>query len=254
MIPPFEFLGREYSAYMICALIGILVAGAVAVTRFKDPYERNNYIDVLLVSGVGVLVGGCLLFGLTNIGLIIQRIKENAGIVAILECFSGSVFYGGMIGGTFTGWLFSKIKKYPTNKYLDATALFIPLFHVFGRIGCFLTGCCFGIECDAGFVYHYSPIPYANEVSRLPIQLIEAFFVLCLFFVLLALYNKRVMEHRLIYVYFISYAVIRFCTEFFRGDDYRGFLLGLSTSQIISILLFVFAAVKLVRTRRKANE
>ena len=251
MVPSFEFLGREYSAYMICVLIGIFVAGPIAITRIKDATDRSNYLDVLLMSGIGVIVGGTLLYGLTNITLLIERIREKAELMLILECFSGSVFYGGMIGGVFTGWLFAKIKKYPVGKYMDATALFIPLFHVFGRIGCFLTGCCFGIKCDVGFVYHYSPVDFANEVRRLPIQLIEAFFVLCIFLVLLALYNKHVMENRLIYVYFISYAVLRFCTEFFRGDYYRGFLFGLSTSQIISILLLVFAVVKLVWGRRR---
>ena len=254
MIPTFEFLGKEYSAYMICVAIGIFVAGPLALTRIKDPVKRIDYLTVLLISTIGVVIGGSLLFALTNIRTIIKLISDGAGIMAILMQFTGSVFYGGMIGGVFAGWLFSTLKKYPTAEFMDATALFIPLFHVFGRIGCFLAGCCYGVPCDIGFVYHYSPVPIANEIRRFPIQLAEAFFILIIFFVLWFLYKKKTFENKLLYVYFLSYAPLRFITEFFRGDEYRGFLLGLSTSQWISILLVIFAASMFIRSKLIAKK
>ena len=129
-----------------------------------------------------------------------------------------------------------KNEKY--RKYIDIVSLNIPLFHFFGRIGCFLGGCCFGIPCKIGCTYTMGPIEQANGIARFPAQLLEALFNLCLFFLLNYLYKKRKMENALLYVYLIIYAAGRFFIEFLRGDEYRGFLFGLSTSQIISILIF----------------
>lgn len=253
MIPSFEFLGKEYSAYMICVLIGIFVAGPFAVTRLKDPLVRNDYLNVLLISGIGVILGGSLLYGITNIKMMIALIKEGAGFATVIQGFAGSVFYGGMIGGVFAGWLFSRLKKYPTELFLDTTALFIPFFHAFGRVGCFLTGCCYGVESPIGFVYKYSAAPGGNGVMRFPIQLVESCLLVLLFLVLYRLYKKEIFKYRLIYIYFISYGVIRIATEFFRGDYYRGFLFGISTSQWISIILIIFATIKLI-TKRTVKE
>jgi phosphatidylglycerol:prolipoprotein diacylglycerol transferase len=55
-------------------------------------------------------------------------------------------------------------------------------------------------------------------------------------------------------VYLFADPVIRFIDEFFRGDDIRGFLFGLSTSQIISILLFAFATVFTIIDLKKRKE
>ena len=127
-----------------------------------------------------------------------------------------------------------------------------PLFHIFGRIGCFLAGCCYGIESDFGFTVHNNHLnPSINDVNRLPVPLIEAACNLLIFLFILYLFKKDKMRDKLIYVYMIIYPVVRFTLEFFRGDEYRGFLFGLSTSQWISIILFVFAIVMLIIKRNK---
>jgi phosphatidylglycerol:prolipoprotein diacylglycerol transferase len=91
----------------------------------------------------------------------------------------------------------------------------------------------------------------ANGVRRFPIQLVEAGLNLLLFFLLWYLFKKEKLQQRLLYLYFLIYPIIRFTLEFFRGDSYRGFLFGLSTSQLISILLFLYAVIMLVVTRKK---
>ena len=75
-----------------------------------------------------------------------------------------------------------------------------------------------------------------------------------LFFVLLILHRKKKFRQRLLIVYFYTYPVIRFILEFLRGDEIRGFLFGLSTSQIISILLFTFAVIFTVIDLRKRKD
>ena len=50
-------------------------------------------------------------------------------------------------------------------------------------------------------------------------------------------------------IYLICYAVMRFVLEFFRYDYVRGFLLGISTSQWISIILIPIGILLIVLPR-----
>ena len=109
-----------------------------------------------------------------------------------------------------------------------------------------LGGCCYGIESHFGFTAHGNTInPGVNDVNRFPVQLVEAACNLLIFILILTLFRKALMKDKLIYVYMLIYPVVRFILEFLRGDEIRGFLFGLSTSQWISILLFVYALIRL---------
>ena len=111
-----------------------------------------------------------------------------------------------------------------------------------------IAGCCYGIESKVGFTVHGNTVnPSINGVNRFPVQLVEALCNLLIFILLFVLHRKGKFKNRLLVVYFFVYPVVRFILEFFRGDEIRGFIFGLSTSQIISILLFVFALVYTVR-------
>ena len=140
------------------------------------------------------------------------------------------------------------------NARITVATFIINCFTCFGRIGCFLGGCCYGVESEHGVVFTDSLIESANGVPRVPVQLYEAVFELALFFALWALLNKGVLKNRLLLVYLFSYAVGRFILEFWRGDEYRGFLFGLSTSQVVSILVFAVSAVLfIVKPKKKAE-
>ncbi len=121
------------------------------------------------------------------------------------------------------------------------------LFHIFGRIGCFLGGCCYGLPSAWGVVYRYSPVAEANGLVRFPVQLVEAAWNLVLF-LLLAWLQRRGSPICCPCIW-SSIPPARFLLEFFRGDAYRGILLGLSTSQWISLFLFPAALYALLRGR-----
>lgn len=257
MIPNITIGSREISAYLLAALVGIFVAG-LFVLKMIDKSRRDQLLVILLWSSLGVLAGGHLLFGITNIPHIIAAIKEGAGLFTVLGYFGGSVFYGGLLGGLAMAVIYCRIVHVDVSQYADYGAMFIPCFHIFGRIGCFLSGCCYGMESDFGFVYHYSMIESANGVRRFPVQLVEAFGELLIFIAIVILWKKGVFKKKLISVYFVAYPILRFVLEFFRGDSYRGFLFGLSTSQIISILAFavnaIFILLALMKKNKKAPE
>lgn len=246
MVPAFTVFGKVFTAYQICALAGILFT--LFFTYFlakKVGKDEITAMFMLLIAAPGVIIGGVLLFGLTNLPSILDVIARRdeyattgAFIKAVLNYFSGSVFYGGLLGGMFTGGLYL-IRKKDRRDYSDLAAVAAPLFHTFGRLGCFLTGCCYGVECKLGFVYHHATTPNANGISRFPVQLVEMGLNFALFWLLLSWLRKGKHKGKLLQWYLLIYPVYRFVLEFFRGDDYRGFLFGLSTSQIISVLILL---------------
>lgn len=254
MFPDIKIFNKIISWYSVMAILGILFCGWYIVKFCKKrKIDDNQIIIILLIAAVGVLVGSHVLYGLTNFDLIITFVKNfhkidsfKLFIDCIIEIFGGSVFYGGLIGGLLSAYIYMKIKKLDLNLLSDLLTPIIPLFHMFGRIGCFLSGCCYGIESKLGFTYKYSLMESANNVNRFPIQLVEASYNLILFILLTILYKKGKFKDKLLYIYLILYPIGRFIFEFFRGDEYRGFIFGLSTSQFISILLLIFSISVLI--------
>ena len=103
-------------------------------------------------------------------------------------------------------------------------------------------GCCYGVPCRWGFTATENPlVPEGNGVCRFPVQLAEAGCELGLFLLLFWLFRKGKCSEQLVVCYLLGYAPLRFGLEFLRGDAARGFLLNLSTSQWLSILLFCTA-------------
>lgn len=104
-------------------------------------------------------------------------------------------------------------------------------------------GCCYGIPCKYGFVMKESP-----NVTRFPVQLVEAGFEILIFLLLLCLekHNKK----QLLNCYLLLYAPVRFVLEYFRGDEIRGVWGFISTSQIISLLLVLIVIINRVNRIR----
>lgn len=260
MFPTFELLGKTIGMYSVMAVVGLLAAGIFACqTAKKRGHDNNTMIEFLLVIGIGVLLGGHILYGLTNIQVLIKLVQnldviQSVGdfFIAMQYIFGGAVFYGGLFGGMLAGFIYAKRKKLPLPAYSDILAPAVPLFHLFGRIGCFLGGCCYGMESAFGFTYTHALLPQANGVSRFPVQLAEALINLLLFLLLWGLLRKNMGKGKLFNLYLILYSAARFILEFFRGDELRGFIFGLSVSQFISVFLFAAAGIyRLYINRRK---
>ncbi len=264
MFPIINLFGKELGTYMLMSLVGIFVAGIyICRNAKKRGYNDNDFITLLLISAIGVFIGGHLLFGITYIRGFILLFSDWSKYVNsfkdLIDCLGvllgGSVFYGGLLGGLLAGFIYCKKKKFNLKDYSDICAPGIPLFHFFGRIGCFLGGCCYGIESDFGYTIHGNElIPMVNDVNRFPVQLMEATFNLGLFILLAYFLKNNKFKGKLLSIYLLIYPIIRFFDEFLRGDTYRGFLFGLSTSQIISIILFISSAIYLIVQQRKIKK
>ena len=262
MYPTITVLGYDITSYSICAVIGIAISALYvwAKTKKRTDLDSLQLVNIAAVSGLGAFFGAHILFGITNISKISSLFSAQnspADVARILiEMFGGMVFYGGLIGGILTGIYYIKHLKHivlDPMVYADVFAPAIPLFHIFGRIGCFFGGCCYGMESKWGFVYHNAPIPESNDVVRLPIQLIESFGNLIIFLILNHMSKKPHYNGRLMFTYLTIYPIMRFILEFFRGDVVRGFFLGLSTSQWVSVILFIVAITLTLKENRSTQ-
>ena len=166
----------------------------------------------------------------------------------------GLMFYGGLAGAIAAIALYARMRRVGLVSLLDLAAVALPLGHAFGRVGCFLNGCCYGRVADTpiSVCYPAGSNPWFDQVDAglvtrasaqslpvIPSQLVEAALNLALFAALLALARRPLRTGRLAGVYLVSYAVIRFFTETLRSDP-RMAVGPFSIAQFIC--LFVLAA------------
>jgi phosphatidylglycerol:prolipoprotein diacylglycerol transferase len=261
MFPFVTIIGRTVGIYQAAMLAGIFAAGIyVCHLCRKNGYDDNEGICFLLITSIGVFIGGHTLYSIVNYNIFIYVVKNISNIKsfknflnAVYLIWGGNVFYGGLLGGLLTAVII--FRKRPQYRYLlDFAAPAIPLFHFFGRIGCFLAGCCFGIESSFGFTVYHSIVEEANGINRFPVQLLEAFINLLIFFTLDIFRRKNLFRQNIIYFYLLLYSAARFFIELLRGDTYRGFFFNtFSTSQIISILILCFIVPKIYSLLRRKD-
>ncbi len=261
MFPGFTFYFPEFfpaekfflSSYSLCAIIGLFTACPISIYYFKKRTgDIVMLLPVLIFGAVGTFLGMHLLYGIVNISHWgeLQNANDFWDLMSrIGTIFGGSVFYGGLFGYILFAGLYAKLKKLPLKDIADVSAPMIAVFHGFGRIGCFMGGCCYGIEWEHGIMFENALVESANGVPRVPVQLIEAGFEFALGIFLWIALSRRKFYGILLNIYLLIYASVRFFLEFLRGDEYRGFFLGLSTSQIISIAVVAAMSIYFIRLK-----
>lgn len=134
----------------------------------------------------------------------------------------GFVFYGGLLAAG----LYLLLLYVTKNKWVRVAAkpmiIILPLCHAIGRLGCFFAGCCFGLPLEHNFY----------GLDHIPIPLIEALFLVFLFY-----YQLKAKEKPTLYLvaqYFTLYGILRLALEIFRGDA-RGHWMVLPPSVWISM-------------------
>lgn len=241
----------EISTFTLWLAVGIaamfLIFVLFALYKHKCPYNEISLAVPLLLAALGIGYG---------FSIILDALFKwpERGFFKL----EGMTFYGGLIGGIVSFVILMKIfkKKFttPLNTWLNILAVGIPLAHMFGRIGCFFGGCCYGGVTTSIFgVYFPEGSPahdqHGDGIAVYPSQLFEAF-ALLLIFITTLLAKKHQFN-----IYLALYAVARFIIEFFRGDDRGNLFIWLSPAQLISILiiayLIVLATIKLLGRAQK---
>lgn len=244
MCPYIYIFATPIPSYGIFMALGICLATTLAVIRAKHVGIRWDNIIIIIGTCIGgALFGSKLLYLLASYGIKqiwLDITNRNFSFISN----GGLVFYGGLIGGLAffpLGMLFSEEWKTQLLSYIIVPC--IPLGHAFGRIGCLLAGCCYGLPYSGFAALDLSSVGIPYLVF--PIQIIEAYSNFLLSGFLIFLSKKNLPGLFLLNIYIICYSMQRFFIEFFRGDLIRGVVLGLSTSQWISCFLFTVAIAAL---------
>ncbi len=247
------------NTYGVFLAIAFLCAIFVTVKLAeRDGLPRQRIYDLSLWMLLASLVGSKVLMLFVE-----PEYRENPLQLLSLDFLrSGGVFYGGLLGAVIAGYLLMKRYQLPWWKTADACAPGIALGNFFGRQGCFAAGCCWGKPTTLPWGVKFSEL--GHEITGVPIdahlhptQLYESFAMLLVFVFLLWLHKRKRFSGQVILTYALLYSVIRFAIEFVR-DDPRGDILGLttltglSTSQLISIVIGLAALILLILRRRHA--
>ena len=219
--------------YGLMIAIGTLAAFYYAEWQTKKAGLNPDYIFWIAVFCVVIgWTSSKLTYILVSLPLLIEHPEY------LKEIGSGFVVYGGIIGGVIGGWLFCFSKKTPYLPYVDIVMPAVALAQGFGRIGCFLAGCCYGIACESPVSVVFTHSDYApNGVALLPTQLFSSGLDFLHFLILHQVLKRNKQPGRVSAIYLILYSIGRFCIEFLRGDLARGHVGALSTSQFIGIFM-----------------
>jgi phosphatidylglycerol:prolipoprotein diacylglycerol transferase len=165
----------------------------------------------------------------------------------------GIVYYGGILGGVIAFFVYRYVRPFPLRPYLDVMAPAIAVGTLFGRLGCFLNGCCYGDACNLPWAVSFpKPSPPWERQHNLglippeathslplhPTQIYSAIDALVLLILLTCYYPLRRRDGEVMGLLMITYPITRFLIEYLRNDE-AVFFAGLTISQNISIVLLL---------------
>lgn len=221
-----------------------------------EPYLALSYI--LIFGGV---IGARLFYVVTHL----DEFRGNWS--ATFNPFASSEFgiaglnlYGGILLGIIGLFLYCRYKKMPLWETFDYFAPAVGIGIFFGRIGCFLNGCCFGTptEMPWGVVFPPGSIPDVifPGAHLHPAQIYSSLYGLFLFLGLHWLSTRQRFTGQVIAVLLMVEAAFRFGLEYVRYYETEMWITigGITPTynQLISITLFVFGlAVYLLQSRKE---
>lgn len=224
--PFISFFGKKIPSFTLFGILGFTVS--LITTFYLTIFLQLSLLIWLTITTIGIAT----FFSLAEL---MNRIKGSPvlvyyhhefAIVLLITCFL----------------LFAE--PYHVLQYLDITTTGLGIFLVFGRIGCFMAGCCHGKPSCYGIHYHREHaemgFPYYYLESKLfPVQLIEASMVFLIVIVMILFILLRVQPGTAFAFYILCYGVLRFLLEFARGDISRPYYGPLSEAQWFSAGLSV---------------
>lgn len=257
---------------LACGLIGARILHVIADGQFWDYVhlctDPSKVPALALGNGIRCASDAqCLGAGLGDVcesatGLC----RQSQDCLRVFKIwYGGYAYYGGFLLAVPTGIWYLRRHRQPMWPMADIAGWGIAFGLIFGRLGCFLAGCCFGNVTDSatGIAFprhspawdkHLSLHSITEQASHSlpvhPTQLYEAVACLLIFLVCLWRYRRGArFPGEVFFLFMLQYAVFRFLVEFLRADD-RGEWFGLlSTSQWISVPLLLWSGWVLARGR-----
>lgn len=214
-----------------------LLAAAFIIWKFSQIYdlEGEKILDLVIITFLGGFICSRLVFAALNWHLF-QEINK----VFLVTRYPGFSIWGGILGGFLILKLLSSKLKIPFWQIADIAAVGICLGLAIGDLGCFLGGCNIGIQSNS-----FLASPVAGILGkRFPITIFESIVLLLTFFYLRKQTIRFHFTGKIAALFLILFSIIKFFTEFYRGDRYLLLNLNwLSVNHLMSFILFILGLV-----------
>lgn len=234
---PADFNVFSYGFFIaLGAVLGVVYTTIQGKKHFGLKFDDINTLFILLI--VAAFIGGKFFLIFENSSYYISN------PLAFLSG-TGFVFYGSLLFCIPVMLYYFKKKKLPVLHMLDIMAITTCIVHLFGRLGCFMAGCCYGVHWEGPLAVVFTdPLCMAPLNQPLhPTQLYSAGMIaLILVFLLIKKQNKK-FHGQIFLLYLMSYPVGRSIIEIVRGDTSRGFVFQdlISNAQFVSLIIFFVA-------------
>lgn len=244
----------ELASYGLMTALGYGAAAWYLAPRLKNSgikgLTQDTFWNILFIVFLGAILGGKLLFIILSWPELGTTLAAKLTTI-VKDIRYGFVFFGGLLVAVGGAVWYMRRKNLPLLKTSDFLIVAVPLGHALGRVGCFLAGCCYGKPTSLPWGVRFTDphtlvAPELIGVPLHPTQLYEAALNFALFLFLHYASKRPHKDGKILVLYVLCYAVMRFSLEFLRGDFRGGFFLGLSPSQVISLCtagaaLFIWA-------------
>ena len=213
--------------------------------------DVSHAAGIAIWASVAALLGSRIFYLLQNISYTLSHPET------ILELNGATVSFGVYLGGMTGILLYGTFYRVSLWPYLDVIASVLGIGPMIGRIACFLNGCDYGKLSNLPWAIQFPQESYPfydhlnkgliSEADTLslpvhPVQLYSILIGLLLFIVFSWLWKKNLFKQGvLFFLFWMSYSVLRFMMEFFRGDENRGWVGNFSTGQFMSCVIFLFS-------------
>lgn len=225
-------------SYGVAVAIGFGLSAFLIMRRAKRfGLDKDKIINLLILILAGGIIGARGLYILLNINYYLANPFEIFNLSK-----GGLVWYGGFASGLAAAIWYIKKNKINFWDFSDLAAPYLALAQSLGRVGCFLNGCCFGMEAKGlqlSAVFHGSP------ALRYPTQIYSSLTLLLVFVVLRIRQDRRHFNGEIFLGYCVLYSSKRFFMEFLRGDN-PAVIYNLTISQILSASLFLVSVFILI--------
>ncbi len=205
-------------------------------------------------SNLVVLLFGCGILG-ARIYYVIWNWHEQfarAPVEIVMIQHGGLVSFGGILGACTALVVWARVKRQSLASLADALAAPFTLGHAFGRIGCFMNGCCYGLPCDLPWAVQQNSPPEIAGIPVHPTQIYEFIGLLDIFVALLVIERIRRYPGQVAWAYCILYSILRFVVEFFRGDVAHDILGRFTLAQVACAIMLIVAWIGSARMAWRA--
>ncbi len=246
------------TSYGLMLAVAFLVGTWLALRESRRlGLDEDHVVTVILVALVAGVVGARALY-------VAEHLRDFRGsYLSVLALWQGGLtLYGGVVAGTVAGLFVARRMGLPMWVTADALAPSLALGTVFGRVGCFLNGCCYGHPTRLPWGVVFPPDSFAGlEFGPVPVHPAQLYFAaagLLLFGVIWWMRRRVRVPGVLLWSLIALMALVRIPLDLTRVYEAEATIaefgvVRISESQVTSVAMLLFALLMIARLKRESR-